>query len=336
MAIKRREKPLTPEEAINKAKQELAPYWFGCPEPLMTAVRNDKGVQAYPLDSRMTDRAWLIFFVSPFSLSARDALLYAQSWANRYEPQKLNVMVVVRLPYAFTADTLWGHKYSQRFEARVVTVMDREALLHQAFQVQEQPKIILLHQNKKVIDRSGPAWFQGAEIEIQKFLRESDPGLPLFEPMTEPEQPIKEMPFVNFGTSEKDEGIVFQGKWAREADRVIAQDSHASLSFKCTGKRLAMIAQSLGERGESEVIVEVTHNYPRDAEILDDDLAIDFQVLTNPLAESSQKRKATAKISNARLYHFFRALPETHRDITLRFPGAEKAPTALYGLRMGD
>jgi hypothetical protein len=284
----------------------------------------------------MTDRPWLIFFIAPFSLNARDALLYAQSWANRYEAQKLNVMVVVRLPYAFTTDTLWGHKYSQRFEGRVVTVMDREALLHQAFQVQEQPKIVLIHQNRKVIDRSGPAWFQGTEVEIQKFLRESDAGLPLFEPMAEPAQPIKELPFINLGGPTNEEGIIFQGKWARESDRVIAQDSQAALSFKCGGKRLAIVAQSLAERGESEMIVEVTKEYPRDAELLDEDLAIDFQALTNPLAEPSQKRKATAKISAPRLYHFFRALPGTHREITFRFPGAEKTPIALYGLRMGD
>ncbi|MFL5813605.1 MAG: hypothetical protein ACJ763_08510 [Bdellovibrionia bacterium] len=336
MPIKRREKPLTPEEAISRAKQELAPYWFGCPEPLMSAVRSEKGVQAYPLDSRMTDRAWLIFFADPFLLSARDTLLYAQSWANRYEPQKLNVMVVLKLPFAFATESLWGHKFSQQLEGPVVTVMDREALLHQAFQVQELPKLVLLSQNRQVIDRSGPAWFQGTEVEIQKFLRESDPGLPLFEPMNVPEHPVKNVANVDFGNPANETDIVFHGNWTRENDRVIPQDSQATLSFKCGGRRLGIIAQSLGERGESEIVVEAPREYPRDAGILDEDLSIDFQILSNPLAEASQKRKATAKIGSARLYYFFRALPETHREITLRFPGAERAPVALYGLRIGD
>jgi hypothetical protein len=214
--------------------------------------------------------------------------------------------------------------------------MDREALLHQAFQVQESPKLVLLSQNRQVIDRSGPTWFQGTEVEIQKFLREADPGLPLFEPMTVPEHPVSNVALVNFGNPANETDIVFHGNWARESDRVIAQDSHATLSFKSGGKRVGIIAQSLAERGESEVIVEAPREYPRDPAILDEDLNIDFQILSNPLADFSQKRKATAKISTARLYYFFRALPESHRELTLRFPGAEKAPVALYGLRIGD
>jgi hypothetical protein len=214
--------------------------------------------------------------------------------------------------------------------------MDREALLHQAFHVQESPKLVLLAQNKQVIDRSGPAWFQGTEVEIQKFLRESDPGLPLFEPMSVPEQPVKNVALVNFGNPANETDVVFHGKWTRENDRVIPQDAQATLSFKSGGRRVGIIAQSLAERGESEVIVEALREYPRDPAILDDDLSIDFQILSNPLADLAQKRKATAKISTARLYHFFRALPETHREITLRFPGTEKAPIALYGLRIAE
>jgi hypothetical protein len=284
----------------------------------------------------MTDRAWLIFFVDPFALSARDALLYAQSWAHRYEPQKLNVMLILKLPFAFMNESLWGHKFSQQLEGPVVTVMDREALLHQAFQVQGLPRVLLLHQNKQVVDRAGPNWFQGIELEIQKFLRQADPGLPLFEPMIEPAKGVQDKVSINLGNPPADAKLSFQGKWAREADRMIAQDSQAALTFHCEGKRLAIISQSLAERGESEVIVELPREYPRDAEALDEDLNIDFQVLSNPLADLSQKRRGTLNVGTARLYHLFRALPESLREITLRFPSAEKNPVAIYGLRMGD
>ncbi len=336
MAIKRREKPLTPEEAIALAKKQLAPYWFGCPEPLLAAVRDEGGVRAYPLDFRMTDRAWLIFFVDPFMLSARDALLYAKSWARRYEPQKLNVMVILKLAFPFAQESTWGRKIAHQIDGPVVTVMDRDDLLFQAFQVKDLPRVVLFHQNKQVIDRSGTNWLKGAELEIQKVLRQSDPGLSLFEPITEPAEPACDKTAFNLTGSKSDVVVSFQGKWARDNDRMIAQDAQASLSFKCGGKRLAIIAQTLAERGESEMIVEVQKEYPRDAAVLDEDLKIDFQVLSNPLADPSQKRRATAHIGAPRLYHLFRALPATHREVTLRFPGAEKSPVAIYGLRMGD
>jgi hypothetical protein len=178
MAIRRREKPLTPSEAIELTKREFAPYWFGCSEPYMAGIRNESGVQAYPLDSRMTDRAWLIFFIDPFSLAARDCLSYARSWAHRYESQRLGVMVISKLPYAFSKLSEWGHKFSHQFHEPVVSVMDHNGLLHEAFKVETSPKVILLDQSKIALDRSGHDWLANAELDIQRFLRRNDPGLP--------------------------------------------------------------------------------------------------------------------------------------------------------------
>ena len=39
MAWKRKEKKLTPDEAIALAKKELAPFWIGS-EPLFAAIKN--------------------------------------------------------------------------------------------------------------------------------------------------------------------------------------------------------------------------------------------------------------------------------------------------------
>jgi len=336
MPIKRREKPLTPEEAIALAKKDLAPFWFGCPEPLMAAVRKENGVQAYPLDARMTDRAWLIFFVDPFALSSRDAFLFAQSWANRYEPQKLNVMVIMKTPHSFSADYAWRRKFAQQFDSPAVSVFDRDGLLHEAFQVQQSPRAVIFHQNKQIFDRSGPNWFQGAELEIQKFLRHSDPGLPLFEPMAEPAEPVQDADKILFADELDDSIVTLQGKWSREGDRIVTHDPQATVRIRCRNKRVGLLAQSLAERGESEIIVELPREYPRDGGVLDEDLKIDLQVLSNPLADPMQKRRASVKVGVARVYALFRGLPESHREIMFRFPGAEKAPVALYGLRQGS
>jgi hypothetical protein len=336
MPIKRREKPLTPEEAIALAKKDLAPFWFGCPEPLMAAVRKENGVQAYPLDARMTDRAWLIFFVDPFALSSRDAFLFAQSWANRYEPQKLNVMVIMKTAHSFSADYAWRRKFAQHFDSPVVSVFDRDGLLHEAFQVQQSPRAVIFHQNKQIFDRSGPAWFQGAELEIQNFLRHADPGLPLFEPMAEPAEPVQDADLISFARQLDETSVTLQGKWTHEGDRIITQDPQSSVRIRCQSKRVGLVAQTLSERGESEIIVELPREYPRDGDLLGEDLKLDFQVLSNPLADPMQKRRASVKIGVARLYSLFRGLPASHREITLRFPGAEKAPVALYGLRQGS
>jgi hypothetical protein len=129
--------------------------------------------------------------------------------------------------------------------------------------------------------------------------------------------------------------LILSGDWKREADRITTQDPSASIEFGMPGRRAAVVAQCLVERGEVEMVVELTREYPRDG-ALDDDLVLDLQVLTNPLADEAQKRRAIVKVGAPRSYYLFRALPPSHQPVTLRFPGADKSPIAIYGLRLGD
>jgi transposase len=69
MVWKKKEKPLSPEEAIAQAKRELAPFWFNS-EPLLAAIKTEAGASALPLTSDFVDRPWLFTFspmVSPLS-----------------------------------------------------------------------------------------------------------------------------------------------------------------------------------------------------------------------------------------------------------------------------
>lgn len=337
MAIRRREKPLTPAEAIDQAKKQLIPFWFGS-EPLMAGARDTTGgARAYPLDSRMTDRPWLLIFVDPLSLSAREILAYTQVWAERYEAQKLGVMLVLRLSAAeFTQESSWGSRLSggsNSAASAVVTVMDTGHLLQESFHVQELPKMILLQQNQILFQKSGKEWFANTELDLQRFFRKADPGLPLFEAMEGPKDPVTELPSIDFGVPTQ--ALSFSGAWTTEKDRWVTNDPQATISFECTGRRFGIIAQSLAAPEEAEIVVELPGEYSRDG-LVDEDLSLNLQVLSNPMVDPIQKKRATLRLGYPRLYTLFRALPVSHRKMILRFSAAEKAGVAVYGFRFGD
>ncbi len=61
---KKKEKALTPEEAIAAAKRELAPFWYNS-EPLLAAVRTEAGASVLPLNSNFVQKSWAYVFVDP-------------------------------------------------------------------------------------------------------------------------------------------------------------------------------------------------------------------------------------------------------------------------------
>ena len=340
---RRREKPLTPAQAIELAKKEAFPYWFGS-EPLMAGVKAATGgARAYPLDSKMVEKPWLLFFIRPFALSTREILSYAHEWSTRYEAQKLGTMIILRLSYSFSRDTDWVRKFASHHATSFVTVMDKDDALAEAFEASKPPKILHLVKNQSVFERSGKEWFAGTELELQKVFRKADPGLPLF-PVLERTDPVTQdkdsVELGNWPEAEKD--VQLTGKWTYEKERVETFDPTATLSFNCTGKKVGVVAQKIQstEPGRSsaegaEIVVELPRDFPADP-IHGEDLMIDLSIMNNPLVDPIQKKQARLNVDEPRLYHLFKKLPITHREVTLRFPSAEKAGVAIYGLRFGD
>lgn len=351
MAVRRREKPLTPAEALDKTKKQLLPFWIGS-EPLLAGVRQAVGVRAFPLDSRMVDRPWMLLFMDPFAISSRDILNYAEKWVNRYDQQKFSVLLVLQLPYAFSRDSEWVHREVSFQHLNSAAVMDTQGLLSEAFQVKQRPRLVVMNANKIPIDKTAKDWCDGTESALQTLFRGMDPGLSLFPVMKPPTQFFIDLPGLDFAGIQENQTRVpmvgggsaeFSGNWIRTEDRIITFDPKAELTLDSPGQAVGVIAHGVQKDmagsylnyTETEIVVQLTRDLPS-TPIHAEDLRVDSGGQGALLVDSGIKRRGSCTVKLPKIYYLFNSLPASNRKMTLRFPNAEKAGVGLYGLRFAN
>lgn len=118
------------------------------------------------------------------------------------------------------------------------------------------------------------------------------------------------------------EGVIFLGgTWLQETDRLVTKDPQAFIAFRSPTPGLSVIAQSLG-------LPEMTckMSFALDGVSINDQFKGDDLVF-------DEEGRSILKLEGVRTYHPLRKLPATHRELTLRFPTANRAPVAVYALR---
>lgn len=351
MAVRRREKPLTPAEALDKTKKQLLPFWVGS-EPLLAGVRQANGVRAFPLDSRMIDRPWMLIFIDPFAISSRDLLKYVEQWVARYDQQKFSVLQILQLPYSFARDNEWVHREVSFQHQNSAAVLDNQGLLGEAFSVSVRPRMIVMSAGKVHIDKSGKDWCDGSEALLQLLFRSTDPGLALFPVLQAPSKLYTDLPGVDFvgltenQTSVKIPGatqVELSGNWIRTPDRIITFDPKAELCFDSPGQAVGIVAHGVQKDmagsylnyDDSEIQVNLTRDMPTDHPIQAEDLKVDSGGGAL-LVDSGIKRRGSCQVKLPKVYYLFNALPTTHRKVTLKFPSSDKTGVGIYGLRFAN
>lgn len=351
MSWKPKEKPLTAEQAIELAKSELSRFWFGS-TPLLAAVQTGNHATVHPLDKSFSESPWLVFFLDPMNYSGGSSLIYAREWERRYGLNNLRTLVVLRPAYSQLKATLTENLFYRKTLDPYVIAIDTDGMLCKAFQVREFPKVILIKENQQFLKREGKGWREGTELEIQKFLRSVDPGLPLSPVFRGSEDLIFDTEKIEFGLESSypapgfraDEGgakvalfskarpsqppangFFIKGKWTLEGDRISTQDLHAEISFTSPASHIAIVAQSLSKISEASKIVVELNEVPVYEAAAGEDLIM------------SDEGQSLLPVKEGRIYHMMRKLPaKKKREVTLLFTSADRVPVALYGIRFGE
>ena len=351
MIWKPKERELTEEEALELARKELAPVWLNSP-PQLAAVRLPDGVLVYPLDAKFVDRPWLAVCVDITDYATTQVIQFAREWQRRYVSHELGVLLVLRSPYTELRTPSVMTQLLKRLGVHYPAVIDQEGLLSNALGVRGLPHQALLHQ-KKVVFAFGPTeWSTRTEIAIQNFLRLSDPGLPL-QPIYQPGQPVAPaitglelgrtgaLPFPKpgFGPPENGFGrakfmgsvgdlssrstsrLALSGTWLQDADRIATSEPGASLSFFAPGTEVAIVARTLAPDGKTvQALIEING-------------APAFDMFCAAEVQLDEEGVCTAALGPIRVYPLLSKLPSDSRLVTLRFPHADRAAVAIYGVR---
>jgi hypothetical protein len=325
MAWKRKEKPLSPEEAIALAKRELAPFWYHS-EPLLAAVKTPQGASALPLDPEFVKQPWLFFFVDPGEFSGESAFHIAREWHRRFHSHKLRFLAFLR---PTVVGAMGGPELLKRMQIPFPTVVDQESLFARAFGIKDFPAVVLQSNGQELLKAQGGGWMDPKqasvlriEEKIQAFLRSDDPGLSLALPY-EFHQGIEELGRVDFGSSAPpSKTATLNGSWTQGEDFIRAQDPSATLEFTSPGPSMSMIVRSSLETQSTKILIESLDG-SFDASVLQGEHNID------------ENGRATIRIHTIGLYHLLKDLPAGKRRVRFSFPDSETVPVIIYGLRFG-
>lgn len=352
MSWKKKERELTPEEAIAMTKRELNPYWYGS-EPLLAGVKADGGVSALPLNPVMTQSPVLLCFMDPTDFSGEAAFFFVREFHRRFAVNGVKILMLYKPRYAFMAEAKIVEAMIRKYQIQTPLVVDHEGHLCEAFNAVNTAKAVLLNEGKVVWQHAGLDWFERVEPEIQRILRLKDPGLallPLFRPASEVQVDTgkidlgrgrgAQFPAPGFSAQNGNLSsgqfksprpaklspgqVHLVGNWMQDGDRIATTDPKSELHFRCPSSCFSIVVQSLAKTSESaKVIMEMGgqalfDSFRREDTVYDDE------------------GHSILKPEYPRLYQAAVNIPEKYRDVTLRFPLANNVAVAVYGIRFSE
>lgn len=322
---KPKERNLTPEEAIAQATEALKPFWYKS-DPLIAATVNASGAHVFPLDPSFREKSLLIFLVDPTSVLRKEALVYAREYYKRYAQSDVNFLMILKGSYSYLKDRAPVELFMHRNGIAFPLAIDQDGALFAAFGVNAQPKVLFMDKGAIVIERSGPNWTDGFELELQKNLRSKEPGLALLNPYSPAFDRMEDTIAVEFGTAKlKDTfpppGCRVTGKWVREADRIVTEDPKATICLPAHDPDVSIVVQPISEMRMTVKIMVEFENSPMDAGLLGSDAQTD-------------ETAGVVMVDIPRMYHALKGVPKG-APLKFSFSDARKCKIAVYGIRFG-
>jgi hypothetical protein len=329
-----KEKELTLEESIEKAKKDLLPYWIKS-DPLVAGMKDTSGViKVHSLDRQFSEQPWLIYFFDLSKISSDNVFILSREWEKRFKQFGLNTLFVVRESYGFFRNKYLIRQSLDRNRISQITALDHESLLQKAFQVQDFPVLVLFHKGQTVFIESIKSYSPAIELKIHAFLRLSDPGLPLYPPLDPQSVFAQESYSVEFGKGKgceflrarpesgplEQQQVVLKGKWVFDGDCVSTADVKAEIIFYAHTEHVAVFSRSLSRVDE-----------PTRINFLSEDMPM-FDMFFGKDMSFVEGNHSMVVVKEGRLYSALQSLPKDKRWVTLRFPVARKAPIAIYSL----
>ena len=329
MAKRIRERDLTQDEAIEQARAQLAPYWVPRPA-LLAGVRGPNGAQGFPLDKKFSEKRWAILGLDPACGSTEENLKLWKEFVGRYLGFNLNFLCLISNPFPFYGQVKNLDAMATQFRDGEVLSVDMDGVLSEAISGPEskRPFLAVYDRGNRVSYAEGPRWLEATEGPLHGVLRKEDPGLALL-PFYRRDRPwIEDRGGWNFLTEQQTAGKNFQLNHPFQIDlerscaRIV--DEKTVIKFECPSNAMSIVAESLELSGRAaEIGIEVNGIAPREAQF-------DLDMTRSELAPTC------VKAGKARLYLALKEMPPGPREITLKFPTADRAGVALYGVRFSE
>ncbi|HTL12200.1 MAG TPA: hypothetical protein VL588_06920 [Bdellovibrionota bacterium] len=319
MVWKPKEKELTRDEAVKLAREEVAPYWIGSP-PLVVAAQAGAMPRLFPIHQKFEEGPWLIHFLDPTTFGSETLIHYIQTLDQRYSRYGIQTLIILWPVYDHHLQRPVLESFANSHRIRHPMAVDYNRLMCAALGVRQFPLTLLIEKGATVA-RTEAGAIDAIDAQIQKYLRDRDPGLPLHPILTRDPSMPKDVSSLELGKEKKAPKAKFKGSWTQDLEGVTTADKTATLSFAAPSNGVGIVAAAQGKTIEAAKVFLEAAGVPAYDSHLDLDVRHD------------ESGEPYVEVREPRLYHALHHLTDDLRTITLRFPAADRIPVKIFGIR---
>ncbi len=238
MALKRKQKALSPEELKEKLITQSGEFWLHS-EPLLGFIPQQDGPKFFSLSPQM-DGVVVVFLLDVGDYVSERVLETLGGWRERYRNLHWKAVLAFQQKYLFVKNPkfLERYRHSQTF-TKTPVYLDPLGEWFESFQTKNHPEILLFNQGNLIFkEKLLPDYEKSmllAEHQLQDVLRLDDPGLPLSRVPTDLEVTIVDQKII------LNDALAQSGYWVQANSSLVTDDSHAALSFPFEGKHLRLL-----------------------------------------------------------------------------------------------
>jgi len=264
MALRKKERVLTPEEFKAKQKRDYAPFWFNS-EVIF-------GANLYPVSESFTKQVTVLFLLDVADYTTERVIELLHYWEEKYTKLHWQGIIVFEQKYAF----LKNPKFFDRYKGQKI-FLDTFGELFQRFGSLKEPVAVILKNGELVSSLPLLPNFSDTALDVenllQSTLRIQDPGLPL---------PSAEKLTPNSATTQQTvtpEGVSTFGEWNGSKNLLITEKNGSIIAVPFKGKRLRLIAMAHPNARDS-IKVSIMFNEKPLSNALQNSLIHDFSGMT--------------------------------------------------------
>ena len=240
MALKKKERPLSPEELKEKLRRETRARWLhGEPEFAFTST--PQGPMFLPLSKSMEKEITLLFLLDAADYVTHRTIEAIQIWKERYKHLPWNAVIAFQQKYLFLKIPQFFDPFkSIKSFATLPIYLDPFGELFEKFGSGTEPVVAMFSEGQLVYSTPLLPDFQSKILEIettlQHQLRLRDVGLAL---------PLLYQYQISAPVDQKmlrPEDVILEGNWANAGKAWATEDVKAVLTIPFEGKSLRWVA----------------------------------------------------------------------------------------------
>ena len=320
MAIRRKERPLTPDEIKEKLIQSTHEHWLHG-DPLCGYTPLIDGGKIIPLIPKGENTIFLFFLLDAGDYATDRTLEILGKWQERYRKLPWTPVLIFRSKYLFQKNPRFFERFRQigSFQALPLFI-DPQDEWFEFFKV-KGPTLVFSYQGtihfNEPLNPGFTAQIEKAESKFQELLHLNDHGLPLVEV-----EPFSiSLPMDHSSKNYTD--VTQVGYWKNAGNGIATDDPNAKLSFSFSGTHLRFLA--------------ITHPQAREnakAQIFLDDIPLAANIHGEQVHPGDRGQSILEVNKHFGVYEIIASDRKIQGVVTIKFINTLENPVIFYELRM--